>query len=396
MKGSCIELGQTVALFRGAAGRGDLGNDGHADQIGEAARAHLGHQIGAIDLDRARADAEIVGDGLVGLAGDQASSTCRSRSDKVRELGRDGRGSSSRLPVLVPRSSAARTACEQRLVVERLLDEVDGAGLHRLDGQRHVAMAGDDDDRKVACPGLERRSSSMPLISGMRTSVTTQPGSGRGETGEEGASPSRRRARQGRPNSSRKASESRTASSSSTTCTIRSRHRPSPRCGRRCAGETEDGAAAGIGLGPDLAAMRLDDARRSTGRRPCPAGLVVTNGWNSCVGDLSAQCPGPVSATLTSTMSSSARGGRAPAARAARQLLHRLDGVAHEIEQHLLDLDLVDQDRVDVGGRSGTRIFTPCSLAPTSASALASSTSLLRFSTASRSRRARRSRASGG
>ena len=39
---------------------------------------------------------------------------------------------------------------QDRLLVERLLDEIDGAGLHRLDRQRHVAMAGDDDGGKAA------------------------------------------------------------------------------------------------------------------------------------------------------------------------------------------------------------------------------------------------------
>jgi hypothetical protein len=37
---------------------------------------------------------------------------------------------------------------EQVLVAERLLDEVNRAGLHRLDRHRHVAMSGDEDDRQ--------------------------------------------------------------------------------------------------------------------------------------------------------------------------------------------------------------------------------------------------------
>jgi hypothetical protein len=35
----------------------------------------------------------------------------------------------------------------QQVVVERLLDEVHRANLHRLDGELHVAVAGDDDHR---------------------------------------------------------------------------------------------------------------------------------------------------------------------------------------------------------------------------------------------------------
>ena len=96
------------------------------------------------------------------------------RARKGRELRRDGRPS-----LVAPRCSARRASAadggEDRLVVERLLDEVDGARLHRLHRQRNVAMAGDDDDRKVAALALSRRSRSMPVISGMRTSVITQP-----------------------------------------------------------------------------------------------------------------------------------------------------------------------------------------------------------------------------
>ena len=46
---------------------------------------------------------------------------------------------------------------EQALIVEQALDEVDDSGLHRLDGERHVGVAGDDDDR------VRRARSSRPL-----------------------------------------------------------------------------------------------------------------------------------------------------------------------------------------------------------------------------------------
>ena len=72
-----------------------------------------------------------------------------------------------------------------------------------------------------------------------------------------------------------------------------------------------------------------------------PCALVVTNGWNSRSA-ISGAMPGPVSMTLISTSSSSIMRGldRQLAPRAA---FHRLDGVADEIDQHLLDLNLVDQ-----------------------------------------------------
>ena len=44
---------------------------------------------------------------------------------------------------------------QNRLLIERLLDEIDGAGLHRLDRERHVAVAGDDDGGKAAGLGSQ-------------------------------------------------------------------------------------------------------------------------------------------------------------------------------------------------------------------------------------------------
>ena len=112
-------------------------------------RLHLGHEIGPVDLDRARADAEIEGDLLVGLPATSPSSTSRSRFESAASLS----SISARSAPLACRrpgaASAALTARQQNFVVERLFQKVDGADLHRLDRQRHVAMAGDDDDRHV-------------------------------------------------------------------------------------------------------------------------------------------------------------------------------------------------------------------------------------------------------
>ena len=43
-------------------------NQGHADEVRQACGLHLGHEVGAVDLDRPRADAEIEGDALVRVA----------------------------------------------------------------------------------------------------------------------------------------------------------------------------------------------------------------------------------------------------------------------------------------------------------------------------------------
>ena len=90
---------------------------------------------------------------LLGWPAIKPSSTWRSRSDKVAEPRFDGRPVAA-LSAAGPIERGLDCA-EDRLLVERFLDEVDGAGLHRLDRQRHVAVTGDDDGREVACLGAK-------------------------------------------------------------------------------------------------------------------------------------------------------------------------------------------------------------------------------------------------
>ena len=42
---------------------------------------------------------------------------------------------------------------EELFFLERLLDEIERAVLHRLHRHRHVAVAGDEDDREASQPG---------------------------------------------------------------------------------------------------------------------------------------------------------------------------------------------------------------------------------------------------
>ena len=102
-----------------------------------------------------------------------------------------------------------------------------------------------------------------------------------------------------------------------------------------------------------------------------PCRLVVTKGWNSWA-LISGAMPLPVSETAIATISSGATAVDtiriAPFA-----ILHGLNSVAHQIEQHLLHLYLIRQRKVDAGDRNRSCTRTPVSLAPTSASALASS-----------------------
>ena len=97
------------------------------------------------------------------------SLTAAARASRSRSLGAAGqRGPDGR---------------QQDLVVERLLDEIDGARLHGLDGERHVAVARHDDHRQGGLD-LARDGAAAPgrPFRGMRTSVTTQPSSTSGRT----------------------------------------------------------------------------------------------------------------------------------------------------------------------------------------------------------------------
>ena len=48
------------------------GDQGHAHEIGQACSLHLDHEIGPVVLDGSRADAEVVGNLLVGMSSNQS------------------------------------------------------------------------------------------------------------------------------------------------------------------------------------------------------------------------------------------------------------------------------------------------------------------------------------
>ena len=152
--------------------------------------------------------------------------------------------------------------------------------------------------RRSAC------SSSRPSISGMRTSVTRQPGELPSEA----------------------AARKTPARAKVSTCEAfrlqqhpqriqhrlvivddddpgRLSHRRSPLASADRQAHVEDHAAARIVARAQPAAVRIDDraADRQADAR-CPPGLVVTNGWNSRSATSGAS-PGPVSATVISTRS---------------------------------------------------------------------------------------------
>ena len=79
---------------------------------------------------------------------------------------------------------------------------------------------------------------------------------------------------------------------------------------------------------------------------PMPCRLVVMNGWNSCA-VISGEMPAPVSVT---EIFDHVIGGerRRNHKLAALGILHRLDGIAHQVQQNLLYLHLVGEHVLDV------------------------------------------------
>src|SRR5512145_861567 len=81
---------------------------------------------------------------LLSLPVTTRSMTWRSRRVRVRARA-----------AISPRCAAWPAACEQRVVLERLLDEVEDAGLHGAHRDAHVAVPGHDDGRHAAAAPLE-------------------------------------------------------------------------------------------------------------------------------------------------------------------------------------------------------------------------------------------------
>ncbi len=104
-----------------------------------------------VDLDRARADAQLMRDGLVRLAGDEPDQHLPLPRGEQRDL-------ADRLGLGRRRQAAQRLGdgAEDGGVLIGLLDEVDRAGLHGPDRQRDVAMAADQDRRDHAAAAAQR------------------------------------------------------------------------------------------------------------------------------------------------------------------------------------------------------------------------------------------------
>src|SRR5215510_9087222 len=191
---------------------------------------------------------------------------------------------------------------------------------------------------------FSRLSRSMPLTSGILTSVITQPAWICGRTSRKALALSYVRTLS-RAVRSRNASDCRTASSSSITCTMTSDGIADFLPVDRAQREAKDRAAGRIGLHPDVAAMRLDDGARDRQADPHAMPLGGEERLEQLRSRLFRNAVSGVGHADGDHAVLAGSGGHDELAPG--RLLHGLDRVAHEVEQHLLDLHLVGEHKLD-------------------------------------------------
>ena len=106
-------------------------------------------------LDRALTDAEIGGDVLAGMARKHQIHDHMFPRRQVRDAFRGGLMPGGTLDGILGSVEGALDAGDQFVGVDRLLDEIHGAGFHGSDGHRHVAITGDHDGRQLGSLSFE-------------------------------------------------------------------------------------------------------------------------------------------------------------------------------------------------------------------------------------------------
>ena len=130
-------------------------------EIGKGSSLHLTHYPASMRLDSDLADSKVSADLLVQPAGNDQIHylplTSAERIITVTQRARFGFRGKRDFAVL----DRLGDCVQQRVSVERFEQELDGAGLHRLDGHGHVGMAGDEYDRHLR-RGLRRSVAAAP------------------------------------------------------------------------------------------------------------------------------------------------------------------------------------------------------------------------------------------
>src|SRR5215831_10414343 len=282
---------------------------------------------------------------LLGLPATSPPSTSRSRPDRRLRRSRIAATRANRSLSLTSRDSAtriadSRTSSSNGFSMKSTAPAFIASTASGTSPCPVMTMTGKPDlvSRRWRCR-------SSPLMSGMRMSVTTQPACACGSSFRKATAESYTRT--ANPSVlSRKASDWRTATSSSITWTTwldgmgRLLARPAQ-------GEAEDGAAARAGLDPDPAAMRLDDGAADREPKSHALALGGDEGLEQVRGHFGRQArPGIGDADLRKVPGG---GGCDLEPALARRLDHDFDGVANEVDQHLLDLNAVGEHQVGLG-----------------------------------------------
>ena len=137
-----------------------LENIRHSAELWKRTGLHLPHQMGAMNLHRRFADADVVGNLFVQATGrDLNHDLTFAGAERFETLPERTQGSVTLAPGTIA-SEARLDGVEEVLIAERFSQELYGAALHCLDAHRDVAMRGDEDDRHVP---IRRREVALKL-----------------------------------------------------------------------------------------------------------------------------------------------------------------------------------------------------------------------------------------
>src|SRR5215469_1292813 len=136
-----------VGIARQPPGRAQLRRYG--DKIGQRARLHLAHHVGAMDLGGDLAGPDLSGDLLVHAAHHhQRHDGPLPRGQRFIALAQDGHLLLLLAPVAITMQSDLHRV-EQVLLAERLGEELHRARLHGADRHRDIAVSGEKNDRQT-------------------------------------------------------------------------------------------------------------------------------------------------------------------------------------------------------------------------------------------------------
>ena len=307
------------------------------DELGEAAGAGLLHHPSAVNLDGPRAHAEGMGDELVRQTRDHPPhhlALARGQSLEPAEHGGIGPGGGAT-------HHRAGDARQQRVGLEGLLDEIDGAGAHRPRGHGYVAMRRHHDDRHALSARAERFEEGEAIHPRHAHVEQHAPGpagvepveeGGRGGAGFHGMAMRGEQRLERLPHARVVVDD----------VDDRPARRPAhARTGRERQGEGEDGAAARRGVGPDAAAVGLDDR---AAHREADAHALGLGGHEGCEDLGAGEDARPVVGDRDPDGTAVAGGGDDERGCQRAGLEHRVDAVADQVHHHLLHLDAVGDD----------------------------------------------------